>query len=153
MINLGKLKPIAKILFVGLLIFAMGLVDVTSLICSNNFLYIFARNLRLFTRSLIELSPIILLIAIFVVWKKISGKWTIKVEKMDIAGVSFIFEKPEELFKNQLKDYMNTKRALFLFDESRDNVADVIASYHETYRFICDKMSIYATRTSTTSKY
>jgi len=86
-------------------------------------------------------------------WRKLANKWVIKVEKLNVGGASIIFEKPEELFNQQIRNFMNTKRTLFFFDPERDNISDTLTSYYKTYEFIRENMAVYDTKSSQDSDY
>lgn len=138
--------PILIIIFVLLCVVNLrSLVDSNLLVLKLNILYLIS--------VLTKAVPLVVAFLLIYIWRKFATKWVIKIEKLDIGGASIIFEKPEELFKQQIKNFMNTKRTLFYFDPQRDNIADTISSYYETYKVIREKINIYDTATSQQSKY
>ncbi len=120
---------------------------------SHEHLSILRQNVLYFINVITKSIPIVIILLLIYIWRKFATKWVIKVEKLDIGGASIVFERPEELFKQQIKNFMNTKRTLFYFDPERDNISDTISSYYETYRFIREKMQVYDTKSSQQSKY
>lgn len=120
---------------------------------SNKYLLSLKLNILYFLSILSKSVPIIVIILLIYIWRKFATKWVIKIEKLDIGGASVVFERPEQLFKQQIKNFMNTKRTLFYFDPERDNIEDTISSYYKTYEFIREKMQIYDTKSSEQSKY
>lgn len=123
------------------------------IVMSHEHLSILRQNVLYFINVITKSIPIVIILLLIYIWRKFATKWVIKVEKLDIGGASIVFERPEELFKQQIKNFMNTKRTLFYFDPERDNISDTISSYYETYRFIREKMQVYDTKSSQQSKY
>jgi len=97
--------------------------------------------------------PLLAFLLLVYIWRKIATKLVIRVEKLDVGGVSIIFERPEELFKQQIKNFLNTKRSLFSFEPERDNIYDCINSCYKIYEFIRENMSVYDTKSSQQSDF
>lgn len=83
-----------------------------------------------------------LFVVIYVAILFISREFYIKMDSFSFGGMTIYFVNREKLFKKSLFDFLNTKRSLFKFDPSRDNISEVLDSYFETYKFIRDKMTI-----------
>lgn len=127
--------------------------NVREMVESNKYLLSLKQNILYFLNVLSKSVPIIIIILLIYIWRKFATKWVIKIEKLDIGGASVVFERPEELFRQQIKNFMNTKRTLFYFDPERDNIEDTISSYYKTYEFIREKMQVYDSKSSQQSKY
>ncbi|EPL6453488.1 hypothetical protein N0G65_000605 [Providencia rettgeri] len=72
----------------------------------------------------------------------IMNKYSMKVEKLSLGGISILFDRREILFTNSVKNFLDTKRTLFCINKQYDNFAEVFQSYHETYNFIRQEMRI-----------
>ncbi|MDU5660254.1 MAG: hypothetical protein E6018_13720 [Clostridium perfringens] len=83
---------------------------------------------------------ILITILIFIILKK---KWVFRIEKMSCGGLTFVCNKPEKILKQNIKNFLETKRTLFKINEKKDNFYDTINSYYETYKFIRNEISVY----------
>ncbi|NFF79287.1 hypothetical protein FCV38_20500 [Clostridium sporogenes] len=72
-------------------------------------------------------------------------------EKINLGGVNIIFDDPEKLFKQQVKNFLNTKRTLFKID-NRDNFYETLDSYYSVYTFLREEIKIYDTKISKDSE-
>lgn len=70
-------------------------------------------------------------------------KWVLRIEKMSCGGITFVCNKPEKILKQNIKNFLDTKRTLFYINSKNDNFYDVINSYFSTYKFIRNEMSVY----------
>ncbi|HAT4319111.1 TPA: hypothetical protein I9071_000184 [Clostridium perfringens] len=62
---------------------------------------------------------------------------------MSCGGLTFVCNKPEKILKQNIKNFLETKRTLFKINEKKDNFYDTINSYYETYKFIRNEISVY----------
>ncbi|MCL2563170.1 MAG: hypothetical protein FWE08_03950 [Oscillospiraceae bacterium] len=120
---------------------------------SRNSLLLLKTNVLYIIRVISRSTPLIVFLLLIYIWRKIATKLVVRVEKLDVGGMSVIFERPEELFRQQIKNFLNTKRTLFYFDPTRDNIYDCINSCYKIYEFIRENMSVYDTKSSQKSEY
>lgn len=124
-------------------------IDFREFINNNQYLHLLKSNIIYFIKAIKVIFPMVVAIIIaYLISNFTSQKWIIKIEKLDIGGASIVFEKPEELFKQQIKNYLNTKRTLFSYDPQRDNIEDTLNSYYKVYNYIREKMQVYDTKSS-----
>lgn len=101
---------------------------------------IFSKNRPLVTGVLS-----ILLIAVFI-WLMVSlyllKKYSVKVEKLSLGGISILFNESSTLYKKSIKNHLDSKRAIFKIRKNIDAFDEVISSYYQTYQFIRDEMKI-----------
>ncbi|EKN4693284.1 hypothetical protein JE934_003409 [Yersinia ruckeri] len=87
----------------------------------------------------------ILLIAVFI-WLMVSlyllKKYSVKVEKLSLGGISILFNESSTLYKKSIKNHLDSKRAIFKVRKNIDAFDEVISSYYQTYQFIRDEMKI-----------
>lgn len=100
----------------------------------------FWNNSTLISNFILFLAPLIIIILIIflVLFKKV----VIRVEKMSIGGFNILFDNPNQLFKRQMKNFLDTKRTLFKIDENHDNFSEAFDSYFEVYKFIRDEIKV-----------
>lgn len=96
------------------------------------------------------LGILILLIITFIIFQ---NKWVLKIEKLNIGGASIEFNKPEVIFSQNIRNFLNTKRTLFKFDAERDNIYDTLGSFYQSYNFIREQLKIYDPKSSNNSEY
>lgn len=106
--------------------------------------YLNIKNNIKFINKVINMSLPILIISAFVVAIKIfSQKWVFKIEKLSLSGMSIIFSNPDDLFHQQIKNFLNTKRTIFKVDENKDNFYETIESYYSIYEHIRTELKIF----------
>jgi hypothetical protein len=69
----------------------------------------------------------------------------VQLERMNIGGINLLFHKPDKIFINSTKAFLETKRTLYKIYEDRDNFNEVLDSYFATYQFFKKEMSILDT--------
>jgi hypothetical protein len=143
------MKIVVVILF-GLLFLSFLFIDYRICLQSYETIIMLGRNIAFVTDVVSRLIPLALVLILFFIIYKLSNA-VIKIERFSIGGFNIIFEKPEELFMQQMKNFLNTKRSLFMFRPETDNIYDCIASYYNTYIFIREHMTLYDTKYSQSS--
>lgn len=147
------LKYLFLFIFI-IFIFLLAVFDIKELVHKSAHLLLLKDNIIYFNKAIKAFLPLIIIFILLYLWKNfITKKWVIKIEKLDIGGASIVFEKPEELFMQQIKNFLNTKRTLFAFNPNRDSIMDTFSSFFETYSFIKENMKIYDIKSASTSKY
>jgi hypothetical protein len=69
-------------------------------------------------------------------------KYSVKVEKLSLGGISILFNESSTLYKKSIKNHLDSKRAIFKVRKNVDAFDEVISSYYQTYQFIRDEMKI-----------
>ncbi|MEW9184359.1 hypothetical protein AB2553_29380 [Bacillus mycoides] len=82
------------------------------------------------------------LVFLLIIGLILTRKWVFRVEKLSIGGFNLIFDNPDQLFKRQIRTFLDTKRTLFQIDFEHDNFDETINSYYETYKFLRDEIKI-----------
>ena len=143
--------------FILLLLFILlvlsFLCDFRVFIESNNHFLLLKNNTLYAINVISKIVPLIVFLLLVYLWRKIASKMTIKLERINVGGVSVVFEKPDEYFKQQIKNFLNTKRSLFRFDSEKDNIYDCINSCYEIYKYIRESINVYDARSSKNSAY
>lgn len=119
------------------------IVDFENFIKGITFLQRFNKNLEFFIQVFKKIWPYILLVAI--IHSIVILKRNIRLEftKLSIAGLEFQNKKPADKVCAHLRNYLNTKRSIFYFVESEDNIAHLIHSYHAIYDYMRDALQKY----------
>lgn len=111
---------------------------------SNSILYLNLKtNIKFIINVLNKSLPILVIGFIYISYKLLSSRWIFRIEKFNLGGMSVICSNPDDLFKQQIRNFLNTKRTLFKIDEDRDNFYETIDSYYQVYSFIRDEIKIY----------
>lgn len=141
--NKRKLKNIAIIIILFLICILFTVTDINKVL-SNHIYYInFKNNIKFIMNIFNKSLPLLIIGVVFVFYKILSSKWIFRIEKLTLGGMSIIFSNPDDLFKQQVRNFLNTKRTLFKLDEDKDNFYETIDSYYQVYSFIRDEMKIY----------
>jgi len=89
------------------------------------------------------LSVFILFLVAFILFVgAINKKYSFKVEQLNFGGLNVLFNNSDALYKGSLKNYLNTKRSLFLIKPNLDSFEEVFNSYYEIYKFIRVEMRV-----------
>ncbi|PGM06380.1 hypothetical protein [Bacillus thuringiensis] len=97
-------------------------------------------NIDFISSTAFSLLPF--LVFLLIIGLIITRKWVFRVEKLSIGGFNLIFDNPDQLFKRQIRTFLDTKRTLFQIDFEHDNFDETINSYYETYKFLRDEIKI-----------
>lgn len=101
-------------------------------------------KLQLILSALITLLlPFTILCLIFAAW--VTRHLYIKLERLNIGGVNLLFHKPDKIFKDTAKAFLETKRTLYRIDPELDNFSETLDSYYNTYQFFRKEMSLLDT--------
>lgn len=101
-------------------------------------------KLQLILTALITLLvPFILLCLIFSAW--ITRHLHIQIERMNVGGINLLFRKPDKIFINSAKAFLETKRTLYKIDNELDNFNETLDSYFATHQFFRQEMAILDT--------
>ncbi|GLI82730.1 hypothetical protein ANABIO32_04170 [Rossellomorea marisflavi] len=108
-------------------------------------------KLQLILTALITLLlPFIILCLIFAAW--ITRHLYVKLERMNIGGINLLFHKPDRIFLNSAKAFLETKRTLYKIEEDFDNFNETLDSYFATYQFFRKEMTILDSQNSEQKK-
>ena len=140
------LKILKTIAYVGMIVISVLLLlfcDLNTLFDSFRCLNILKKNMY-WIESIIEtFTPMAVLgiIVVFAVWAKIKLSFT--VTGCSIGGVEISLKNVEEEAKSNIRNYLNTKRSLFVTELEYDNFADVFASYHAVYEYLREQLLLF----------
>lgn len=125
----------------GILVF-FGNINIKSIFRSD-ILSTFRENLFYLNNLLGKFKGMIIVLVILGIYWIIKNRWVFRIEKMSYGGITFICNKPNNILKQSIKNFLNTKRTLFVIDSEKDNFFDTINSYYATYNFIRNEMLTY----------
>lgn len=130
------------IVFVGM-IAILVFVDISMLISNLTCLSILKKNLYWIERMLDTFTPLLVLtlFLMFVLWAKTNLSITIK--SISVGGVEVSLKDSEDEVKNNVRNFLNTKRSLFKIIPEYDNFYDVFNSYHEIYEFLRTQLGLF----------
>lgn len=107
---------------------------------SNKNFIAYMANLKIFSQYML-----LILIISFVLYIMIGffGKrYTLRVENFNIGGINVFFDKSNEIYIKTVGTFIKSKRTLFYFNKSRDNIRDVIKTYYSVYDFIRSNLEL-----------
>lgn len=146
-------NQILKIIFIILFILLLFIIDLKKIVIQIPGIHIFKLNINFIRYIFITLFPIILMIIILVLLISILSKIHIKFNKFTFCGLEIILNNPSNIVKIDIKNFLNTKRSLFFFNEKIDTISDVLNSYYLTYQFFRDEISKYENLKSSDFEY
>lgn len=136
------MKQVVKWLFIT--IFIVGLIVLLSIFdiqkIKVDYISTLWRNLTFISTTLFSLIPLLLLVLLFIFIG--FKKWAFRVEKLSIGGFNVLFDNPSQLFKKQIRTFLDTKRTLFIVDFEHDNIKETLDSYFEVYQFLRDEIKL-----------
>lgn len=88
---------------------------------------------------LLLIGVIIFLLAIIGFWGK---RYTLRVDNFNIGGINVLFDRSNEIFIRAVGGLLETKRSIFKFDKSVDNIYEVFNSYYEIYKYLRDNIEL-----------
>ncbi|MDU2491148.1 MAG: hypothetical protein E7D27_11285 [Clostridium celatum] len=114
---------------------------------------IFRENMFYIVNLISKFKSIIILFILFGLYIIAKSKWVFKIEKLNYGGITFAFNKPDKILKQNIKNFLNTKRTLFKINPNKDNFYETIASYYTVYKLIRDEMYPYDIEASSKEIY
>jgi hypothetical protein len=130
----------------SLIMIAINLLILVSLSIFNvhdigyRYLHTLYHNLKFISTVIFGLIPFF--IPVIIIFVLSTGKWAFRVEKLSIGGFNVLFDNPNNLYKRQVRTFLDTKRTLFVVDFEHDNFKETFDSYYETYKFLRDEIKI-----------
>ncbi|RIU93439.1 hypothetical protein [Oceanobacillus picturae] len=126
-------------IFIAVVAILVGLAFIIPIYIPQEIPYL--TKLQLILTALITLLvPFILLCLIFSAW--VTRHLHIQLERMNIGGINLLFHKPDKIFLNSAKTFLETKRTLYKIDKEQDNFNETLDSYFATYQFFKQEMAI-----------
>jgi hypothetical protein len=110
-------------------------------------LKIFWNNLKTFSTIIFTTFPLII-ITLFLILL-LTKQWAIRVEKLSLGGISLLFENPEKMFERRIRNYLETKRSVFIINLEQDNFFEVFNSYYEIYKTFLSEILLIENRKRT----
>ena len=104
------------------------------------FLQTFKANILWFKYLVETYSQLFLAVVIFSVVLWAAFNISISVNNISFSGFDISLKDSDKAVKNRVKNYLNTKRSLFMFKPEYDNICEVFDSYHCIYDFLRTQM-------------
>lgn len=147
------LFTILSISAVGFLIIIAGLypINVHLLVEHNSFLKTLLNNILLLENTVKNHILLIILVIILFSCFFIKSKYKITLNNVSLMGANFELKNYDKKFKIDLKNYLCTKRTIFVFNSEYDNLYDVLNSYFEIYIFIREQIQSIEDRNESTT--
>ena len=101
---------------------------------------IFTNNIKLISTIFTVLLPLFLIVVFL--YLLFTNKWAFRVEKLSIGGFNVLFDNPQNLYKRQVRFFLDTKRTVFRINLEYDNFKETIDSYYEVYKFFRNEIKI-----------
>lgn len=105
-------------------------------------------NIKFIVRVISTSLPVIIFLIILIVYEVLNKKLVFRVEKLNLGGLNIIFDNPNKIFIQQVKNFLNTKRTLFKLDTSKDNFYETIDSYYSVYNFLREEIKVFDSKSS-----
>jgi len=137
------LKTIAHIVIVVVSLVLLVFCDLNALFDSLKWLDVFKKNMYWIESLIDTFTPMAVLVIVvgFAVWAKMKLSFT--VTGCSVGGVEISLKNVEEEAKCNIRNYLNTKRSLFVTEPEYDNFADVFTSYHAVYEYLRKQLLLF----------
>lgn len=143
-----KKKLFGVVALIAIAIILLTMIDINTALSKFEIYRNIKSNINFFIKVFNRTLPVLAIFIVIIAYKILNNKWVFRIEKFNLGGISVICNNPEDIFKQQVKNFLNTKRTLFKFDEEKDNFYETIDSYYEIYKFLRDEMKIYDVKSS-----
>ena len=123
--NLKILKTIVYIVMVVASLLLLFFCDLNALFDSLKWLDVFKKNMYWIESIIDTFTPMAVFVIVvgFVIWAKMKLSFT--VTGCSVGGVEISLKNVEDEVKCNIRNYLNTKRSLFVTEPEYDNFADV----------------------------
>lgn len=152
---MGTKKSIGRIILkiiICIIVFAgMFFVNLDAVEDKCFFLQTFKANIWWLENIVESYSQLFFAIIVFAVVLWAAFKISISVKNVSFAGFDISVKDSDKAVKNSVKNYLNTKRSLFVFKPEYDNICEVLDSYHCIYDFLRTQMLEYEGKKKKTS--
>lgn len=125
---------------VFLVILAMFFLDMQSVQSKCSFLSTFKSNIKWLANIIDNYLSVLIAFIVFFIIVKMAFNLSFTVNGANIAGIEISLKSPEKLVKNNIKNFLSTKRSLFEVNEQYDNYCEVFDSYHDIYTFLREQL-------------
>ena len=142
-----------KVLVILFLFIILFLVNLDSIEDKCTFLRIFKRNINWLEHIVEIYSPLFFAVIIIgvIIWSVF--KLSLSVKSISFAGFEISLKDTDKTVKNNIKNYLNTKRSLFYIKPEYDNICEVFDSYHNVYDFLRSQLLQYEDKNKTSSLF
>lgn len=146
--NRSKLKYIFWGLAIAFVLMPLIFVDIKVELSKLQIYVNFKNNVKFIVRVINTFLPIVFLLVMFIVYRVLNQRLVFRVEKLNLGGLNIIFDNPDKIFIQQVKNFLNTKRTLFNLDSSKDNFYETIDSYYSVYNFLREEIKVFDSKSS-----
>ena len=101
---------------------------------------LFRKNFPIVSSSIITIA--ICLTSYFLITSYLNKKYSLKIEKLSLGGLSILFDSSRVLYIKSVTNFLDSKRTLFKIEPIYDNFSDTFESYFQTYNFFRQEMKI-----------
>lgn len=117
-------------------------VDITGL-GNISWLVTFKENIKWLAGIANTYAALVVFIVVLIFVIQIAMRFSISMRNATVLGIEFSLKNPDEIVKNNMRNYLCTKRTLFEINEQYDNFCEVFDSYHDVYGFFRQQLSEY----------
>ena len=137
------LKTIVYIVMVVASLLLLFFCDLNALFDSLKWLDVFKKNMYWIESIIDTFTPMAVFVIVvgFVIWAKMKLSFT--VTGCSVGGVEISLKNVEDEVKCNIRNYLNTKRSLFVTEPEYDNFADVFNSYHAVYEYLRKQLLLF----------
>ena len=88
---------------------------------------LFRKNFPIVSSSIITIA--ICLTSYFLITSYLNKKYSLKIEKLSLGGLSILFDSSRVLYIKSVTNFLDSKRTLFKIEPIYDNFSDTFESY------------------------
>ncbi|MDN6900662.1 hypothetical protein [Oenococcus sicerae] len=85
---------------------------------------------------------IIIIIFCYILIGFLGKRYSLRIDKFNIGGINILFDKSSDIYIKTVGTFISSKRSLFNFKKTRDNIYEVLNTYYEVYNFIRSNLEL-----------
>ncbi len=141
---------ITKVLFLivtGCIVLFLLFIEIKPLLIKCNLLNILNQNLVFIAKQIEKFGSLIIISLLVFVIIYFKSKFTLEISSFSIGNININVKNTDRVVISNIRNYLNSKRTLFLIDIEHDNFYDVFDSYHQIYCFLREQIQLYDSKT------
>lgn len=142
-----KLLKVIFLVVVACIVLSLFFVEIKPLLVRCNLLNILNQNLAFIAKQIEKFGSLIIISLLVFVIIYFKSKFTLEISSFSIGNININIKNIDRVVISNIRNYLNSKRTLFLIDIEYDNFYDVFDSYHQIYCFLREQIQLYDSKT------
>lgn len=138
-------KNILKFIFLIIIVcvlLSLLFVEIKPLLTKCSMLNTLNQNFIFLAKQIDKFDSLLIVSLLIFVVIYCKSKFTFEISSFSIGNINVNVKNTDQIVKSNIKNYLNTKRTLFLIDLKYDNFYEVFDSYYKVYCFLRDQIQL-----------